>query len=83
MLKEKGFANAAAFVTGVAYIVFYLISLLAPTWFAYLYNAQFFGAEATVLFPNGFVLNIGVLITIVVTAWVFGYVFAWAYNKFK
>jgi len=83
MLKEKGFANAFAFTSGVAYLVFYLLSVLLPTWFDYLFNAQFFGAEAAILFSNGFSFNLGVLVTLVVTGWIFGYLIAWAYNKFK
>ena len=43
MLDATAFANSLAAVTGVLYVVLYLISLTAPRIFEFLFNAQFFG----------------------------------------
>jgi uncharacterized membrane protein len=83
MLKEKAWANALAVTTGVIYIVFYVIDMVATEMFAFIFNAQFLGADITSLVPEmSFGGFISVLITVVITAWIMGYIWAKVYNKF-
>lgn len=44
MLNEFAFANSLAILTGLLYIVF-IILLLAPNLFKFLFNTQFLGAD--------------------------------------
>lgn len=82
MLDATAFANSLAALTGVLYLVLYLISLIAPRIFEFLFNAQFFGADVAGLLPKRFsVWNFfGTLAALLVGAWVLGYAWAWLYN---
>jgi 2TM family of unknown function (DUF5676) len=78
MLNAIAFANSAATVTGLLYLV---LSVLAMVWregFRFLFNAQFFGADVASLLPRELTAGVfvGTLVALVVGAWLVGY--AWA-----
>jgi len=84
MFDKNAFANAAAILSGVAYVVAYIFGIVAPTAFSYWFDAQFFGAEiskslSTQPIPNA----LGILVTLFLTSWVVGYLFAALYNNFR
>ena len=85
MLDKTRFANSLAITTALLVIVFYLLLVLAPGVFTYVYNAQFLGADVAQFFPATPSLSdfIGMLVTIVITAWVASYIWAWLYNFLK
>jgi hypothetical protein len=60
-----------------------VLGAVAPDMFRFLLNAQFLGADVAALFPKrlSFSHVLGTLVTLVVTAWVFGYAWAWIYNR--
>ena len=72
-----------AILTAAFYLVFYLINLIAPGLFRFLFNAQFLGADVASLLPKEFATGnfIVALVLMVITAWIFGYVWAWLYNR--
>ncbi|OGE78977.1 MAG: hypothetical protein A2751_00745 [Candidatus Doudnabacteria bacterium RIFCSPHIGHO2_01_FULL_46_14] len=78
MLKPNAFAASLAGLMAIFYIVFYVIAVVSPEMFRYLFNAQFMGAD---LAPINVQFNFGVLFTLVVTGWVVGYIWALLYNK--
>ena len=83
MLKEVPFANALAGVMGVFYIVCRLLVGIAPDLFRSITQSWFHGYDLSAIPAGsttfgGFLLG---LITAVLAIWVFGYFFAWAYNK--
>ncbi|MCH7883002.1 hypothetical protein IIA95_01135 [Patescibacteria group bacterium] len=84
MLKQIPFANAAATLSGVFYIVFAGIWAIAPDFFALIYNAQFLGADVARFFPQELTVAnfIWTLVILVVTGWIIGYAFVWFYNWF-
>ncbi len=83
MLREFAFANSLAILTGLLYIVFVILLLLAPNLFKFLFNTQFLGADVASLFPRSISAGrfTGTLVTLVVSAWVFGYAWVWLYNR--
>lgn len=84
MLNAGAFANALAVVTAVLYLVFAVLALLAPAAFQFLFNAQFFGADVSSLFPRvqPSPAALVTFILMVVSAWTLGYAWAWLYNRF-
>jgi len=71
-------------LSGLLYLVFLILGLLAPGVFTFLFNAQFFGADVASLLPRelsyaGFV---GTLVTVVAGVWVVAYAWARLYNRF-
>ena len=54
MLNQAALAHSLAILTGALYLLFYLISLIAPELFKYLFNAQFLGANVASLLPKKF-----------------------------
>jgi hypothetical protein len=83
MLSEFAFANSLAILTGLLYIVFVILLLLAPNLFKFLFNTQFLGADVASLFPRRLSAGsfAGTLVTLVVSGWIFGYAWAWLYNR--
>lgn len=83
MLSELALANSLAMLTGLLYIVFVILRLLAPNLFTFLFNTQFLGADVASLFPRRISAGrfAGTLVTLVVSAWIFGYAWAWLYNR--
>ena len=75
MLNQAAFANSLAILTGALYLLFYLISLVAPGWFRHLFNAQFLGANVASLLPKKFTFSyfVRTLVILVITVWIFGY----------
>jgi hypothetical protein len=51
--------------------------------FRFLFNAQFLGADVASLLPRDLTASIfvGTLLMLIVVAWVFGYAWAWLYNR--
>ena len=83
ILNKTAFANSLAILTAVIYLIFYLISLVAPNIFAFLFNAQFFGADVASLFPKISVASfIETFVVLVIFCWIAGYVWAALYNWF-
>lgn len=84
MLNALAFANAIAVVTAVFYIALGVIGFISPVAFEFLFNAQFLGARVSSLLPQrpSFVTYLGTALTLVVTAWVIGFLWAWLYNRF-
>ena len=76
-MNEAAFANSLVILTGAVYLLFYLISLVAPELFKHLFNAQFLGANVASLLPKkitfGYIVR--TLAILVITVWIFGY--AW------
>ena len=83
MLNQAAFANSLAILTGALYLLFYLISLVAPGWFRHLFNAQFLGADMASLFPQEIPFShiVRTLVILVITVWIFGHVWAWLNNQ--
>ena len=83
MLNEVAFANALAILTGLLYLVCIHLVVVAPNVFRFLFNAQFLGADVASLFPKkvAFGSVVATLVTLVISAWVFAYAWAWLYNK--
>jgi 2TM family of unknown function (DUF5676) len=82
MLNRMALASSLAILSGLIYLLFYVLAVVWRDGFRFLFNAQFFGADIASLLPQqlsyaGFV---GTLITVIVSAWVVGYVWAWLYN---
>ncbi len=84
MFDKKAFANSIAGATGFAYVVFAILFWLAPPVFAFLFNAQFLGADIASLMPEAFSFGnfVGVFLAVVIFAWILGYLWAWLYNRF-
>jgi 2TM family of unknown function (DUF5676) len=84
MLNTVAFANAIAVVTAVFYIALGVIGFVSPVAFEFLFNAQFLGARVTSLLPQrqSFGTFLGTALTLVITAWVIGFLWAWFYNRF-
>ena len=83
MLKITPFANALAVVMGVLYIVCRLLVGIAPDLFRSIAQSWFHGYDLSAIPAGsttfgGFLLG---LITAVLATWLFGYFFAWVYNK--
>ncbi len=82
MLNKVAFATSLALMTAAMYMVFAVLDLVSPATFQLVFNAQFFGADVASLFPKmrsaAFVIT---FIIVVATAWIFGYVWAWLYNR--
>lgn len=85
MLKfsQTALANSMAILTAAFYLLLYLINLIAPGLFRFLFNAQFLGADVASLLPKEFASGnfIVALALMVITALIFGYVWAWLYNR--
>lgn len=83
MLSEFAFASSLAILSGLLYIVFVILLLRAPNLFKFLFNTQFLGADVASLFPRRISAGrfAGTLVTLVVSGWIFGYAWAWLYNR--
>ena len=53
-LSQTALANSMAILTAAFYLLFYLINLIAPGLFRFLFNAQFLGADVASLLPKEF-----------------------------
>lgn len=83
ILNKIALANSLALLTALFYLIFYLLSVIAPGAFAFLFNAQFLGADVASLFPKVSLSNfIETLAVLVISCWILGYVWAGLYNWF-
>ena len=83
ILNKTALANSLAVLMTVFYIIFYLLGLIAPNIFAFLFNAQFLGANVASLLPTISLINfIETLVVLVVSTWILGYAWAALYNWF-
>lgn len=81
-LNKKAFAHSMAVTTAIVMVVFYVLQIMAPAAFAYIFNAQFFGADLAAMATGiSFGTFIGVLITMTIFGWVMGWLIAHFYNK--
>ena len=83
MLNPGAFASSVTILTAAFYLILYLPAGISREVFRFLFNAQFLGADVASLLPRdlpvaGFV---GTLLAIIVFVWLFGYVWAWLYNR--
>jgi len=83
-LNRNAFSWSIAGVTGFFYVIFYILMQTGPTAFQFLFNAQFLGADITSLIPAGFTFTdfIWTFVTVVITAWIMGWLWATLYNRF-
>lgn len=80
-LDKLALANSLSILMILFYLILYLTSLIAPSTFAFLFNAQFLGANVAQLLPKFSLANsIGTLAALVVVCWIFGYAWAGLYN---
>jgi hypothetical protein len=82
-LSQTAFANSIAILTAAFYLLFYLINLIAPGLFRFLFNAQFLGADVASLLPKecaarNFIVALGFDGYHRLD---FGYVWAWLYTR--
>jgi len=84
VLREIAFANSLAVLTAAFYILLSVVGVLSPGLFTFLFNAQFLGANVAALLPKTlpFGTFVATLVTLILTAWLFGYGLAWLYNWF-
>ena len=79
MLKASAFAHSLTILTGVFYLLLYLLAVLSRDAFRFLFNAQFLGADVASLLPQQLTVGgfVGTLVAILIFAWIFGYAWAW------
>ena len=84
IIKSISFANAAAAVTGIVYVVCSLLVVVFPEFFKMVSQSWFHGIDIGLIWtgsPRGnFLLGI---ISAVIGMWLTGYAFAWLYNQFS
>jgi hypothetical protein len=83
MLKEPAFASSLTILTGAFYIILYLLATISRTAFRFFFNAQFLGAGVASLLPQRLRVGgfISTLVAILAFVWIFGYAWAWLYNR--
>jgi len=83
MIKPLAFANAIAVTTAALTVFLLVLRLAAPPLFAFVFNAQFFGADVASLLPARpqFVKLLGEFVALLVGAWGIGYLWATLYNR--
>ena len=83
MIRPVAFANALT-ITAAGLVAFLIaLRLLAPAFFVYFFNAQFFGANVASLLPAEprFVSLAADLLALLAGAWLFGFFCALFYNR--
>ena len=85
MISPFAFATSLALLTAVLFLLFFVLDLVAPGVFRFLFNAQFFGADVAALLPRraSFGAVVGTFVVVLVSAWVLGYAWAWLYNQLR
>ena len=70
-------------LTGAFYLLLYVLSVVWRDAFRFLFNAQFLGADVASLLPRDLTASVfvGTLLVLIVVTWVFGYAWAWLYNR--
>ena len=85
MISPFAFATSLALLTAMLYLLFFVLDLVAPGVFRFLFNAQFFGADVASLLPQRAPLGavVGAFMAWLMSAWVLGYAWAWLYNQLR
>lgn len=83
MIRPVPFANALAITAAGLFVFLIALRDLAPSFFVYFFNAQFFGADVASLLPArpGLLRLMVDLLIMLVGAWLFGYCWAWFYDR--
>lgn len=83
ILRKCAFASSLAILTGVLYLVFIGLAVVAPDVFRFLFNPQLLDAVVASLFPKRVALGhvLATLVALLITAWGFGYLWAWLCNR--
>lgn len=84
-LKLVPFANAITMGGTVVYLIFWILSVLFPPLFKFLFNAQFMGADVAAKYhpTTDLITSIFTLIGFMVGIWILGYLWAYFYNLFS
>jgi hypothetical protein len=84
MLKPVAFANAIAVTTAALTVFLWMLRFLLPSFFAFFFNAQFFGADVASLLPKetNLLLMLAEFLALLAGAWGIGFVWAVLYNRF-
>lgn len=85
MLKPIPFANAIAATTAGLTVFLWALRVLLPPFFAFFFNAQFFGADVASLLPKDIspLLMLAEFMALLAGAWIIGFVWAILYNRFS
>ena len=83
MIKPLAFANAIAATTAALTVFLLALRLAAPPLFAFVFNAQFFGADVASLLPTEpqIAKFLGEFVALLAGAWGIGYLWATLYNR--
>jgi hypothetical protein len=83
MLKPIPFANAIAVTTAALTVLLWALRFLLPPFFAFFFNAQFFGADVASLLPKeaNLLLMLAEFIALLAGAWWIGWLWATLYNR--
>jgi 2TM family of unknown function (DUF5676) len=83
MLNPIAFANSLAIVSGVFYLVLYILAVVWRDAFRFVFNAQFLGADVASLLPHRLPVTgfLAALVALVISAWSLGFCWAWLYNR--
>ena len=83
MLNRMALATSLAILSGLIYLLFYVLAVAWRDGFRFLFNAQFFGADIASLLPRelSYITFVGTWVVVIVSGWVFGYCWAWLYNQ--
>ncbi len=83
MLNSVAFASSLAILSGVFYLVLFLLAAVSRGAFRFVFNAQFLGADVASLLPRelSYAAFLGTLMFLLITGWVFGFAWAWLYNR--
>ena len=82
-MRSIPFANSLAVATGLFAVVLFSLRSFAPRLFAFVFNSQFFGADVASLLPVDMKVSslIAAFVIVVMTAWIFGLIWAVLYNR--
>jgi len=81
-MQPIAFATALAVASAIFAVVLILLRVAAPRLFVIVFNGQFFGADVASLLPTASTKRlVPGAITVIVTAWVFGLIWALLYNR--
>jgi hypothetical protein len=83
MLRPVAFANAIAVTTAALTVFLWALRFLQPSFFAFFFNAQFFGADVASLLPKDAdpLLMAAEFFALVAGAWGVGFLWATLYNR--
>lgn len=84
-MKAVPFANSLAAVSAVLYVVCRVLAVVAPGFLTALFQSWVHTVDVSSLVsrPGGAGEFVFGLVSLVAVAWVFGYAWAWMYNKWS